>query len=269
MCVTPIAFSTTCTLPNMLLRRQLVLRTSLLLLLFLLYWQRTTVKQQPNYNQTKSHSKIKDVYSDIRQKTRILGELLQDSNTWKTQRRDHTAIWRKEQWKKWWKGRWLKWWTRRSKLSLLVRQPFFRRDKRWLYCTARLAGAWPGSSEAHHSRPGDYIIVIIIIIIIIIINILYCTTLAKRRLLRRVRVKNRGWECSCVRGCVHVRVRVCVPTDMSWYIYMHAQGRVYNCSQNFHELEWEYKEWIWLNTGSRLNRVREKLYQWVPIWHSW
>ena len=37
---------------------------------------------------------------------------------------------------------------------------------------------------------------------------LYCTTLAKRRLLRRVRVKNRGGgggggECSCVRACVH------------------------------------------------------------------
>ena len=36
--------------------------------------------------------KIKGVYSDIRQKTRILGELRQDINTWKTQRRDHTAI---------------------------------------------------------------------------------------------------------------------------------------------------------------------------------
>ena len=40
-----------------------------------------------------------------------MGELRQDINTWKTQRRDQTAIWRKEQWKKWWKGRWLEWWT--------------------------------------------------------------------------------------------------------------------------------------------------------------
>ena len=50
------------------------------------------MKEQSNYNQAKWHSKIKDVYSDIRQKTRILGELRQDIITWKTQRRDHTAI---------------------------------------------------------------------------------------------------------------------------------------------------------------------------------
>ena len=68
--------------------------------------------------------------------------------------------------------------------------------------------------------------------IIIIIIILYCTTLAKRRLLRRVRVKNRGGSvgvcvgvCMCVCVCVCARVR----THMSGYIYM--QGRVYNCSE--------------------------------------
>ena len=125
--------------------------------------------------------KIKGVYSDIRQKTRILGELRQDINTWKTQRRDHTAIWRKEQWKKWWKGRWLEWWTIRSKLSVL--QPSFCGGKCWLYCTARLAGAWPGSPEAHHSRPGEGeakaasqpSIIIFIFSIIIIISIFSTT----------------------------------------------------------------------------------------------
>ena len=84
-----------------------------------------------------------------------------------------------------------------------------------------------------------------------------------------------GWECSCVRGCVHVRVCVCV------CVCVRARECVRICLgtsickvestivlRQFHELEWEYKEWIWLNTGSRLNRVREKLYQWVPIWHS-
>ena len=65
----------------------------------------------------------------------------------------------------------------------------------------------------------------IIIIIIIIIIILYCTTLAKRRLLRRVRVKNRGWECSCVRGCVHVRVRVCVCASAYAYVWVHLYAR--------------------------------------------
>ena len=35
---------------------------------------------------------MKDVNSDIRQKTQILGGLGQDINAWKTQRRDHTAI---------------------------------------------------------------------------------------------------------------------------------------------------------------------------------
>ena len=54
----------------------------------------------------------------------------------------------------------------------------------------------------------------------IIIIILYCTTLAKRRLLRRVRVKNRGCECSCVGVGVCMCVCVRVRTHMSGYIYM-------------------------------------------------
>ena len=83
------------TLPFLLWLLLLLLLLLLLMLLLnwkQLYWQRKTVKQQPNYNQAKGHSKIKDVYSDIRQMTRILGELWQDINAWKTQRRDYTAI---------------------------------------------------------------------------------------------------------------------------------------------------------------------------------
>ena len=51
----------------------------------------------------------------------------------------------------------------------------------------------------------------------VIIIILYCTTLAKRRLLRRVRVKNRGGS---VRVCVGVCMCVCVRvrTHMSGYM---------------------------------------------------
>ena len=57
---------------------------------------------------------------------------------------------------------------------------------------------------------------------IIIIIILYCTTLAKRRLLRRVRVKNRGGS---VRGCVHVRGCVCVCASAYAYVWVHLYAR--------------------------------------------
>ena len=73
---------------------------------------------------------------------------------------------------------------------------------------ARMSTEWPGCSfyVCHLKKKNRYRTASIDEIIIIIIFILYCTTLAKRRLLRRVRVKTRGWECSCVRVCVHVRV---------------------------------------------------------------
>ena len=67
---------------------------------------------------------------------------------------------------------------------------------------------------------------------VVIIIILYYTTLAKRRLLRTVRVKNRGGS---VRVCVGVCMCVCVRvrTHMSGYIYM--QGTI--LLRHFHELE--------------------------------
>ena len=67
------------------------------------------------------------------------------------------------------------------------------------------------------------------------------------------------WVCAC--ACVCACVRICLGTSIC-----KVESTI--VLRHFHEPEWEYKEWIWLNTGSRLNRVREKLYQWVPIWHS-
>ena len=88
---------------------------------------------------------------------------------------------------------------------------------------------------------------------------LCCTSPAKRRLLRwgwktGVGVFVCAWVCACVCVCACVRIRlgtsIC-KVQLVWGISM-------NWSENT-------KEWLWLNTGSRLNRVREKLYQWVPI----
>ena len=69
-----------------------------------------------------------------------------------------------------------------------------------------------------------------------------------------------AWVCAC--ACVCACVCICLGTSIC-----KVESTIIIVLRHFHELEWEYKEWIWLNTGSRLNRVREKLYQWVPIWH--
>ena len=107
------------------------------------------------------------------------------------------------------------------------------------------------------------------IIIIIIIFILYFTTPAKRKLLRRTRVKNWGWVCVCV--CERACVRTCLGISLC---------KVQCCSEAFPQTRVKaQREWLWLNAGSRLNRVRErkkkkgkekKNYQWVPIliWQS-